>query len=878
MKITQTSSFLAMAVALSMTAPVAAHAAEADAGPATTTAADAAAAASIADPGEAIVVTGVRGEPRSAIDSPVPVDVFSAKDLEQVSYTDTNDVLATISPSYTVSRQPISDGATFIRPASLRGLPTDKTLVLVNGKRRHRAALVQIGGSGTQGPDIATIPSIALKNVQVLRDGAAAQYGSDAIAGVINFILKDDTRGLEINAQTGQYYAGDGFNYNVSANWGIGIGDRGFIDISAEYEHADRTSRATQYCESYFCVDTYAATHPDYAAGVKAEYGDGVVQRWGRPKSEAVRGFVNAGYDFSDQAQFYAFGNYSRSKAVSDFFYRYPHNGTIEYVRKPDGSLWWPLDIFPGGFTPQFRGKVIDYSGVAGLKGELGDDFTYDVSARYGRDEIDYTIDHTINPSMGPDTPTSFAPGNLINTEKQFQIDLTKGFDLGLESPLLFAWGGSYLEESYNIEQGGADSYFAGPYSQPDPWGFCASGAPTAAGAAVIANGSTLNCADSSDPVYQVMGVGSNGFPGYSPTFSGIYKRHSYAVYGDLSTDITDRLFVEGALRWESYSDFPEQVIYKVAARYKLTDSLAFRASMGTGFRAPTPGQQGTTNVSTRISETGEPIASGLFPANSAVAAAIGASPLKPEKSVNYAAGLTANFGQFTLTLDGYWIKLKDRLNAVSPIAIVDDCDTSTPGIQTDCAGYRGNLVAAGVVGANSIGQVQYFANAFNTVTKGFDLVASYNKPWGGGMTTKATLALNYNETDFDGSVSSIFNAEDQFDFLNGVPKWKGILTLNHTMGALGLMARATYYGPYKNSDGGATITKTQNFGGSVYVDLEASYTFMQNYKLSVGARNVFDHYPDPGLFEAGQGRIYRSDSVVDWQGGYYYASVSLKF
>lgn len=875
MKTRHATSLLAVATALSAAVPTAAWA-EDDSDAATTAiAADAAADAPGTTATENIVVTGVRGVARSAVDSPVPVDVFSSEELEQVSYTDTNDVLATISPSYTVSRQPISDGASFIRPASLRGLPTDKTLVLVNSKRRHRAALVQIGGSGTQGPDIATIPTIAIKNVQVLRDGAAALYGSDAIAGVINFILKDATSGLDMSAQVGQFYAGDGFNYNIAANLGLPLGDNGFFDVAVEYEKADRTTRSKQYCEAYFCVDTYAATHPAYAAGVKDLFGDEVVQRWGRPDSEGVRAFANMGYTFSDAAEFYAFGNYSTSKATTDFFYRFPHNGTIEYVRKPDGSLWWPLDLFPGGFTPNFSGKVIDYSGVAGLKGTLGGDFTYDLSARYGRDEIDYTISNTINPSLGPDTPTSFKPGNLVNTEKQLQLDVSKEFDLGFASPLLFSWGYSYLQESYEIVEGEADSYAAGPYSRPDPWDFCnTDGTPTASGAAVAG----LNCADPSDPVYQIMGVGSNGFPGYSPTFSGKYTRDSYAVYGDVSMDVTERLFLEAAGRWESYSDFDQQAIYKIAGRYEFSNAFAIRGSIGTGFRAPTPGQQGTTNVSTRISESGAPIASGLFPAGSAVAAAIGAVPLKPEKSINYALGATLTLPRFTLTLDGYQIKLRDRVNAVSPITIVDDCNTAVAGIQTDCAGYRGNLVAAGVVGANSIGQVQYFTNAFDTITKGFDLVATYNLPWGNGMKTNASLAVNYNDTQYDGPVGALFNAEDQFDFLNGDPKWKAILTLNQTMGSFGLLARATYYGPYKNADGGATITKAQDFSGLVYVDLEASYTFMENYRLSIGARNLLDTYPAPGLFEAGQGRIYRSDSIVDWQGGYYYASVNLSF
>ena len=835
---------------------------------------------------ETVTITGSRGKPRSVQDSPVPIDVFSESDLEAVAFTDTNDILKTLVPSYSLSRQPISDGSSFIRPAQMRGLPTDKTLVLVNSKRRHRAALVSIGGSGTQGPDVATIPAIALKNVEILRDGAAAQYGSDAIAGVINFILKDNSEGGTVTLDVGQYYEGDGLSYTLAGNYGFNLNDKGFLSVSAEISKSDATSRSEQYCESWFCLDPSnpaynptagynAALTPEFVAGVaSASLGEfGEVQPWGQPNAEAVRLFANAEYSVGENAMLYGFGNYSSSESDGGFFYRYPGNGTIEDLRLSDGSIYSPLEIFPGGFTPRFFGEVIDYSFVGGLKGELESGFAYDFSGRFGHSEIQYTLANTINPSLGPDTPTSFRPGDLINEEAQLQADFSQEFEVdGLASPLLFAFGASYLDESYELVEGNPESYEAGPFAGADPFGFCDMMAPTAAGLAVIAAGSTLDCSDSDDPVYRVVGVGSNGFPGYSPAFSEDYARDSYAVYGDVSADVTDSLFLQAALRFEDYSDFGSEVVWKIAGNYKINDMIGLRASVGTGFRAPTPGQQGTTNVSTRL-PNGFPVATGLFPASGSVAQALGATPLEPETSDNYTFGVTSSFDAFTLTIDFYQIDLADRVNSISTQSVSSD--------PTAGAAYDNFLAlqAAGVVGAESIGGVFYFTNAFDTSTQGVDIVGTYAKEWANGQSTNVTASINYNDTEFDSDVDSLFNAESQFDFLNGLPNWRGVFAVTHEIGDITLLGRANYYGSYENSNGGSTITRTQDFDPEILFDIEASYDVDEALRLTLGARNVFDEYPALGTIgETCCGRLYRSDSVVDWQGGYYYAKATVKF
>ena len=855
---------------------------------------------------EKVIITGLRGKPRTVADSPVPVDVLSDEELTDVPFTDANDIIKTLVPSYTLSRQPISDGGTFVRPATMRGMPTDKTLVLVNSKRRHRSALVQIGGSGTQGPDIATIPAIALKSVEVLRDGAAAQYGSDAIAGVINFILKDAPEGGSLSVDMGKYYEGDGFSYTFAGNVGMGIGDSGFVNISAELSDAAATSRGVAYCESWACTDLSDPSFPGpintgiagydpeaYAAGIPdADLADlGVVQPWGQPNSHAVRGFINAGYDLGG-AELYGFGNYSQSTADGAFFYRYPGNGTIENVRLEDGSLWSSLYLFPGGFTPRFFGNVLDYSAVGGVRGEWGNGITYDFSGRYGHSEIKYTLKNTVNPSLGDMSPTSFHPGDLINEEKQLQADFTKEWEMGLSSPLLFAFGASYMEESYELVGGDAASYADGPYALPDPWNLCTDAhTPTAAGLGVISNGSTLDCANYTtadldedgieddgiaglDPVYKALGVGSNGFPGYSPAYSGTYDRESYAIYGDLSADITDSLFLQGALRFEDYSDFDSELVWKVAGRYEFNPMFAVRGSVGTGFRAPTPGQQGTTNVSTRL-PNGFPVATGLFPAGGPIAQALGATPLKPEKSTNYTLGFTSTFDAFTLTVDFYQIDLEDRVNAISTQDVSAD-----PGAGTAYENYL-KLLGAGVVGAESIGGVFYFTNAFDTSTKGVDVVGTYTKAWANGASTSFTGSVNYNKTEFDSNVNSLFNAEDQYDFVNYDPKLRGVFSVTHEVGPYSFLARANYYGESTNSDTGGPNggLRYQDYGAKIQIDLEGSYQATEAVKLSIGARNAFDEYPDEkALGDNCCGRVYRSGDTVDWQGGYYYLKAVASF
>ena len=842
---------------------------------------------------EEVVVTGVRGKPRTVQASPVPIDVFDQETIESVNVTSMNDIIRTLVPSFDIARQPISDGATFVRPASVRGLASDKTLVLVNSKRRHRSMLVNLG-TGQQGPDLATIPGVAVKSIEILRDGASALYGSDAIAGVMNFILKDDREGGTISFDSGQNYFGDGLRMSVEGNIGLPLGEEGFLNISAAKTKNEATVRSEIYCESWWCQDPNGdkyeaflaarpdraayATDPDYvAASAYASmdgYGttDGFTQTWGDPNTEATRGFFNAGLPLSDTMELYAFGNYSDSERDGGFFYRYPFNGVIEKIRLEDGSVWWPLQYtdgnfdgngWAGGFTPRFFGDVTDYSILGGIRSTGDGPFAWDFSYRFGDATIKYTLANTLNPSLGDKSQRSFRPGDLINQESQLQADFV--YDLSEAASLAF--GASFMDETYELVQGEGTSWEIGPYASKDPHGFCNDDmTASAAGLAVIAAGSTLDCSDSSDPVYKAMLIGSNGFPGYSPAMAGDYTRDSYALYAELGLDLSDDLFVQLATRYEDYSDFGAETVYKIAAKYDLSESFGVRASINTGFRAPTTGQQGTLNVSTRL-PAGVPVASGIFPVTNPAAVALGATPLAPETSNNVSFGITGSLGDLDFTLDFYTIDVDSIMGRISSLPVSTDPDSG--------AAYTNYLAleAANVSGASGLGAVGWFTSAYDVSVSGYDLVATYPIDWDAG-TTELGLTLGYNEREFESDPSAFLNAEAQADYVNYNPNTRMILSMTHVWSDYVLMLRGSYWGESENYNGGTIQVHDPLW----MTDAELMYVG-DEITLSFGVRNLFDEYPAKGTVgDTCCGRVYESGSVVPWTGGHYFIKAKREF
>ena len=864
---------------------------------------------------EVVVSVGTRASSRTVADTAVPVDVFSREQVESVNSSDLVDVLNTIVPSFSVRREPISDGASFIRPTHLRGLDTHHTLVLVDGKRWHRAALMRLGGFGAHGPDVGSIPSIAIDSVEVLRDGAAAQYGSDAIAGVINFKLKTDASGFDARAKLGGYAQGDGEEATLEAGFGLPLGDAGFAHLGMQVSDAAPTTRSEPYDLAIGSsgIPPLEATHSQTTVNGVTYYGpdaftytytpsgeihqvlpgsDGIpddldtrfrdnfagvggdrefaspAQIWGQPDRRQANLLLNAALPL-DVVELYGFASYATKDQTGGFFYRRPGVSQLLPVRLANGAIYDPrASLYPAGFTPQFSGDVVDTAIHVGVRGERASGFTYDLSASRGADEVRYRIANTMNPSMGPKTPTRFRPGNLVNAETALNADFTRPWAVGLPSPLNVAFGMEYREETYRIEAGDPASYEVGPFGRADPFNF----EITQAEADADPNDSltTIECripgfetigslCPAGDPVNNTVPIGSNGFPGYPPAFSSELNRDSRAVYVDLEGDLTLRWLANAAVRYESFSDFGDVGIWKLATRYTLNDRLNLRASLGTGFRAPTPGQLATTNVSTRIDPNGFPQAEGVFPSTHPAAALFGGGPLDPERSRSWTLGMAATpFERFTLTADLYRIRLDDRIVLSSQFAVGPE----------DAAA----LARLGVPGANDIAQVRFFTNDVQTETSGLDLVGTWAFDWSGGSTT-LNAAVNVNRTRILDR-GRFVDAEAEHDVERGIPGTRAVITASHGVGRFDLLLRARYYGEYKNTLN-ATLETVQTFGREVMVDAEVTRTWRDRISVKAGVQNILDNYPDPGDFEVCCGRIYRSDSVTPWQGALFYLQAS---
>ncbi|MAA87814.1 MAG: TonB-dependent receptor [Haliea sp.] len=764
---------------------------------------------------EEVIVTGTRVENRTSFDAMAPVDVVSEEALNSVASSELVDKLTHITPSFNVQRLPLNDGLIYVRPATLRGLSPDHTLVLVNGKRRHRSAL--LGFRGAQGADLAQIPSFAIKRIEVLRDGASAQYGSDAIAGVINLIL-DDTEGFSSYIQGSQYSEGDGDELQVGLRAGLNLADKGTLTGTLEYTDADPTSRSRQRPDAIvFQQENPGLQVPD------------PVQNWGQPERRALRVALNGDYALSGSAELYAFGTYGDGEGTSDFNWRNPES-TSAYRPSPTAFPDFDLnDIFPAGFSPRFSQEDQDLSTVAGVRGDAGSQLTWDGSVSYGRNTIDYYIGNTINGSLGPASPTSFYAGSLIQSETNLNLDFVYSWELGaLSGPANLAFGAERRREAYEIEAGELASYEVGPGA--------IDGLPS----------------------------GSNGFPGYSADQADTYDQESYAVYVDLEAPMTEQLTLGVALRYEDFSEFGDTTDGKFSLRYEFTDGLAFRATAATGFRAPTPGQLESTRTSQGLdTQTLNLFTNGRLSPTDPIAQVFGAQPLQAEESTSFTAGLTFRTdGGFSGSLDVYQIEVDDRFGQSQTFSVTDE--------------IREGLIAQGVPGADSINGVNFFTNAFDTKTRGVDLVASYRMAAGSGDLILGT-AWNYNDTEVtrtDGTIGEIgvVRLED------GLPELTGNVSLEYRVAGFDLLARLRYYGPWTDSSGQPTGDIYQEFGEETVFDLSLGYAFNGGLRATLGAENLFDSYPDEATFQANRGLIYSRNSPYDTDGALYYLKLSYTY
>ena len=676
---------------------------------------------------EEVVVVGSRARPRSVTESAVPIDVVPAADVARQGGSNLADQLRVLLPSFHVNPQEDGDLAAVVRPASLRGLAPDHTLVLVNGKRRHRGAVIAWQGNGVadgaQGPDVSTIPAIALRQIEVLRDGAAAQYGSDAIAGVLNFLLRDDRSGGRVELSSGTHGAGDGRQYAVAANAGLPLGRTGFANLSLEYGNTASTDRSAQRLDAAALV----------AAGNR--HVADPAQPWGSPEvDDDLKLFANLGHLFANGVQAYGHAGYAHRDVLTFFYFRNPNTrggvfsndggrtllvGDVPAARG-DGSAGCPTvavvddvpdpaalravfddprcfsfhERFPGGFTPRFGGVARDASAVGGLRGRMAGDVLWDASVTAGANTADFSIRNTVNASLGPETPTTFDVGLYGQREVGVNLDLSRA----LNDRLNVAGGVEWRNEQFRIGMGEPDSWREGPYAA------------------------------------QGFSVGSNGTPGFGPIAAGAWSRANAAVYGDVELRGASRDWVIGtAARYEHFADFGATVNGKLSGRVPLSGRVALRGSLGTGFRAPTPGQQNAFNVSTQyVLALDDLVNNGTIPSTSAVARLRGGRALLPERSVNLSVGVAAGGGPFTLTADYFRIGLSDRL-------------TLSRSFELDAAEV-GGLLAEGVTSAGDLASFRFFTNDLETRTQGLDLVAAWTPPALDGATAISVL-FNYTDT-----------------------------------------------------------------------------------------------------------------------------------
>ncbi len=824
---------------------------------------------------EEVVVVGSRRRDRSAADSPVPVDVIGGSDFEAQGGSNMDDLIASLVPSYNVSQEPISDAATFIRPATLRGLAPDATLVLVNGKRRHRAAVIALLGAGisggSQGPDVSVIPAIALDRLEVLRDGASAQYGSDAIAGIMNFVLKEDNSGMAFDAKWGSHYEGDGDALTLSTNVGLPLTEYGFANFSFEWKESDPTSRSRQRGDAQGLIDAGNTNVRQPAA-----------QIWGAPEySDDFKLFGNFGLELGNGMEAYAFGNWAERQVEGGFYYRNPHtrggvfagptvdpatgftadqggNASVGSVKVADLSGSWtpgsttcpggvPIidnvphagimamvqgsancytlyERFPGGFTPQFGGYIDDYALAGGLRGELGD-WYFDISAVAGRSNAEFYIYNTINPQLlgqRNEIDTYYEAGDYTETDRVVNIDLSRPLDIGnLYGPVNLAVGFEYRDETFKITNGEPNSF----YIDTD-YGLAEQG----------------------------FGVGSNGFPGFQPGDAGSHKSSSIAAYIDLESNVTERLLLGAALRYEDYKEFGDTLDVKGAARLQVAEQFALRGAVSTGFRVPTAGQANLRNVTTEFN-MGRLADIATLPPTNPVAQQKGAEALTPEESVNITVGAVFNAGPVDVTLDYYNIEIKDRIAFTSRFNLTPaDIDS---------------LLAAGVSDARSFTSVRFFSNQQTVEASGIDLVATLPFDLGGGTSTLTAVA-NWSDIDLSKFNPDFTSDNRRLQIEEGRPDTRFVLTWTHLQGPWRFMARGRYYGEYYDAPTN-DASVAYNPDSKILVDLEASYDISESVSVLVGAQNAFDTYPEKNPAGEVAGLIYPESSPFGFNGGYYY-------
>jgi len=725
-------------------------------------------------------VVGSRNLNRSVTDSPAPIDIINIQQVtSRTGQLDINQLLQYAAPSFNSNRQTGSDGADHVDPASLRGLGPDQTLVLINGKRRHQSSLVNLFGTrgrGNTGTDLNAIPAAAIERIEILRDGAAAQYGSDAIAGVINIVLKTSVNEFTGNVNYGAYQAKyrfddkkiDGGNFNVNGNYGWRIGKDGFLNITADYNKRDHTNRAN--------------TSPD-----------SVLQRrqFGDPQVQNTSVYANSQIPLSAKVSLYAFGGLNLRKGDA-----------YAWTRFPDSDRNVP-SIYPNGFDPIITSNITDGSIAAGIRADWGG-WNVDFGNVFGSNRFHYGVKNTLNTSLGEASPTSFDAGGFQLQQNVTGLHFTRFFKDKLKG-LNLAFGTEFRQENYQIFAGEEASYRAYDPTKP---------------------------------------AGSQGFPGFQPTDAINRSRNNLGVYIDAEADFTKTFMLEAAARYERYSDFGSTLNGKLATRIRVSPALTFRATVSTGFRAPSLAQVYFNSTFTNF-VNGQPVQVLLARNGSPVTQALGIPPLKQETSDNASVGFTSTLGSgFTLTVDGYYVKVRNRVVLTGQFTDEDDvigADLQRLGVQ----------------------KAQFFTNAISTSTRGLDVVLAHSTPLGAGRLS-TTLAANFNKLTIDAIQTTdrlaskkdiYFDLREQYFVRASAPPSKINLTLDYTLNKWSFIARAIRFGEIKLANWNYDESALDIYRPKVTTDVSVVYRFSPHIGLSIGGSNIFNVYPtmsNPILTESG--------------------------
>ncbi|MGA7297691.1 MAG: TonB-dependent receptor [Rhodanobacteraceae bacterium] len=754
-----------------------------------------------------VVVTGTRVFDRTEADSMAPIDVLTPKDISRTGAPDLAVALRTLLPSLNFPQPSLTDATDATQPAQIRGLSPDHTLVLINGKRQHTTAALNVNGSlgrGSSPVDLNAIPMNAIDHIEVLRDGAAAQYGSDAIAGVVNIILKGGTHG-SASISGGQYDGGQGDTWQGGADTGFALGNQGWLHVSARAMHQDPTNHAGP--------DPRYPDDPTFNT---------VTFHYGLPQTRTKQAALNFQYAFSKQAELYAFSVFNKRDVSAGGFFR---SLSTYQTSHPAAAT-----VYPQGYLPIENSAIRDDSEVIGLRGSVNG-WHYDVSANSGGNHWKLHTSNTFNYSLGANSPTGFYIGTLHNRQNVFNIDVSKGFDVGLQTPLTVAWGAEYRHEKFGIKQGDDASY---------------------------------------------AGAGAQVFPGYQPLDAGTHSRHNTAAYVDLETDFTYKFSGGLAARYEDYSDFGSATAWKLSGRYAFNDTVAMRGTASTGFRAPSLQQEYYSSTSINFVDVGGgtlvPFTVRTFPVNDPAAIALGAQPLKAEKSRNFSLGLvfTPLSGLYT-TLDFYQVDIDKRI--ILSGNLVGDA------VQT----YLGS------VGIPFVSGGRFFTNAIDTRTRGADLVSTWPMELS-NSSLKWTGGFNWNKTDIRsvadqppqlglaGLVLPIIDRRSKGFLTDSTPKTKAFVAGDWSMGNWSIHSQLTRYGEWTGRSN-SNPANDQTYSASYLLDASASYDW-SNWQFTVGANNLTNHYPDRNSDANNYHGIlsYPLTSPYGFNGAYYYARAQVSW